>query len=110
MLPPYNCIAQPLDTAETDKEFQYPGQYLEFATDGVMTGISTRVDLKTADSIPLDRFKTIHFPFGEIKPPELGCLTIPKFGFTEFYVTWTAQAGKTLYIFIGRDGTEVRRV
>ena len=107
---PYNLINLPLDTAQTDKEFQIPGTFLEFATDGVMTGITVRIGFKKADAIPLDRFKAIRFPFGRIEAPEPNFVTFPKFGFTEFYVTWTAQAGKTLYIFIGRDGAETRRV
>lgn len=93
VLPPYNCIKQPLDVAETDKRFEIAGDYLEFATDGTMTGISVRIGSKVADSIPLDKFKQQRFPAT----------------FKEFYVTWTAQSGKTLYIFIGREGTEVRR-
>lgn len=94
MDPLYNCLAQPLDTAQTDKEFNYPGTFLEFATDGTMTGVSVRIGSKTADSIPLDGFKGKKFPAG----------------FDEFYVTWTAQAGKTLYIFVGREGSQARRV
>lgn len=90
MGPSYNVRAQPLDTAQT-KQFDLPGTYLEFATDGVMTGISVLID---TDSIPLDRFKQIRYPAG----------------FEMFYLTWTSQAGKTLYIFVGREGTRANRV
>jgi len=94
MLPDYNVIVQPLDTAETDKRYEYKGTYLEFSTDGSFTGVSVRVDSKKADSIPLDRFKQQRYPAE----------------FTEFFVTWTAQTGKTLWIFVGRRETEARRV
>jgi len=95
MIPvPYNALSQPLDTATTDKEYQLPGNSLEFATDGSFTGITVRVGSKKADAIPLDRFKALKFPVG----------------FKEFYVTWTAQSGKTLYIFVGRENCQVRRV
>ncbi|GAJ02495.1 unnamed protein product, partial [marine sediment metagenome] len=40
MLPAYNVRVVPLDTAQTEKEIQLSGSYLEFATDGSLTGIS----------------------------------------------------------------------
>lgn len=91
---PYNVVKEPLDTAQTDKRYQIPGTYLEFATDGSLTGISVRVGSKVADAIPLDRLKTHEFPAG----------------FKEFYVTWTAQTGKKLYISTGREGSKNTRV
>lgn len=90
----YNVVKQPLDTAETDKRYRIPGTYLEFATDGSLTGILIRIGSKLADSKPIDLYKSHKLPAK----------------FKEFYVTWPAQSGKTLYIFIGRDGSESRRV
>lgn len=90
----YNVLAQPLDTATTDKEFQLPGAFLEFATDGTLSGVSVRIGLKVADSIPLNLFKQHRVPAG----------------FAGFFVTWTAQSGKTLWIYTGGEGSEVRRV
>lgn len=92
MLPAYNVRVEPLDTAQTEKEIQLPGSYLEFATDGSLTGISFH--LPGGDDIPVDRFKKHRFPDG----------------FDKFYVTWTAQSGKSLWIFVGRHGAQTARV
>ena len=84
--PPYNVMAIPMDTAAVDKELDIPGIGLAANTDGTLSDVSIKFDSVTYDAIPLIMFKNFHF-----------------YPFNKFYVTFTAQAGKTLYLFIGRE-------
>jgi len=94
-LPLYNVRAIPMDAAVTDKEIELPGNSLSVSTDGSLSGATIRFDSAVNDIIPLDRFKDFYFYPG---------------GFSKIYVTFTAQAGKTLYLFVGREQLKVKRV
>lgn len=84
--PPYNVMEIPMDTAETDKELDIPGIGLVANTDGTLSGVSIKFDSVTYGAIPLIMFKNIQFhPFSKI------------------YLTFTAQADKTLYLLVGRE-------
>jgi len=94
-MPPYNVRAIPMDTALTDSEVELPGNSLSVSTDGSLSGVSIKFNFPTSDAIPLDRFKDFYF--------------YPA-GFTKIYVTFTAQSGKALYLFVGREQLKVKRV
>lgn len=85
-LPIYNVRSIPMDTALTDKEVELPGNSLTVSTDGSLSGVTIKFDSVVNDTIPLDRFKDFLF-----------------YPFSKIYVTFTAQAGKTLYLFVGRE-------
>lgn len=92
-MPPYNVRAIPMDTALTDAEIELPGTSLTVNTDGTLTGVTIKLDSPTNDAVPLDLFKNPHcYPFSKI------------------YVSFTAQAGKTLYLLVGRGMLRMERV
>lgn len=82
----YAIITQSLTTATTNKPMGYEGDTIVAQSDGTLTGITIRLNRQDADAIPLAYFN----------PLKLG-------RFRRFYLTWTAQAGKTLTLFIGRN-------
>jgi len=84
--PPYNVMEIPMDTAVTDKELDIPGIGLVANTDGTLSGVSIKFDSVAYAAIPLIMFKNPRF-----------------YPFERIYVTFTAQAGKTLYLLVGRD-------
>ena len=84
ILPPYNLTKLLLDTATTDKEIKIPGDYLAFYTDGSYLGIGYKIDDSTHDAISALEYG---YYVGH---------------FEAVYVTWTAQAGKYLRVFVGR--------
>lgn len=88
-IPHYNVRQYPLGTARTQEELNVSGDIIAAWTDGTLIGCSINLDLATTDSIPLDKFNPITYPSG----------------WDKFYLTTTAQTGKTLYLFIGRDST-----
>jgi len=92
-MPPYNVRAIPMDTALTNAEIELPGTSLTVNTDGSLTGVTIRIDSATYDAIPLDRFKNFYL-----------------YPFEKLYLTFTAQAGKTLYLLIGRGMSRMERV
>ncbi len=94
-MPPYNVRAIPMDTALTDAEIELPGNSLSVSTDGSLSGVTIKFDSAVNDTILLDRFKDFY--------------SYPR-GFTKLYVTFTAQSGKTLYLFVGREQLKVKRV
>ena len=94
-LPIYNVMAIPMDTALTDKEVELPGNSLSVNTDGSLTGVTIKFDYTTSDTILLALFKDFSFYPG---------------GFSRIYVTFTAQTGKTLYLFVGREQLEAKKV
>jgi len=94
-LPIYNVRAIPMDTALTDNEVELPGNSLSVSTDGSYSGVTIKFDSVVNDTILLDRFKDFYFYPG---------------GFTKIYVTFTAQSGKALYLFVGREQLKVKRV
>ena len=84
VLPTYNVRKLLLDTATTDQEMEFEGDYVSFYTDGTFTGITYKVDGMTGDAIETGEFN-----------PYLG-------HFKRLYVTWTAQSAKYLRVFVGR--------
>ena len=82
--PTYNVRKQLLDTATTDQEIEIEGDYVSFYTDGTFTGITYKIDGTTGDAIETGEFN-----------PYLG-------HFRKVYITWTAQSGKYLRVFVGR--------
>lgn len=85
-LPTYNVRKFPLGSARDETEINIPGDAMSWWTDGTLIGCTVRFDSKTEDEIPLDKFNPISFPNG----------------WKKFYLTTSAQAGKTLWMFIGR--------
>ena len=94
-MPPYNVRAIPMDTALTNKEIELPGANLSVSTDGSLAGVTIKFDSTVNDTILLDRFKDFYSYPG---------------GFTKIYVTFTAQSGKTLYLFVSREQFKAKRV
>lgn len=86
LLPIYSVKEYPLGTARVDEEIQIPGDAMSCWTNGTLIGCSIKMDFVTEDPIPLDKFNPLQFPHG----------------WQRFYLTTSAQAGKTLYVFIGR--------
>lgn len=83
---PYQTASIDMTVAQTDKEYRIEGRSLAAWTDGTLTGVGIRLNSPQADLIYLDRFNPIKsFPFWKV------------------YLTWPAQAGKTLQLFTGRS-------
>lgn len=81
----YDIFSFPMDAAVTDKEWPVEGYFLFSWTDGSLNGIQVRPNSKAHGAIPLEK---------------MGFES--SVGFDRIWLTWTAQAGKTLYIFVGR--------
>lgn len=81
---PYQVLTIPLDTAGVDQPFYLNlGGNLVAASDGTMAGITVKFGKTSNDAVPLLWFYGAQIPLSTI------------------YVSWPAQAGKTLYIVIG---------
>jgi len=90
-LAPYNVRKFELDTAKptTDpQEVDLPGDALTFYTNGTYEGIYVALDSPTNDWVPIAEFGN----------------PLPYPGrFDKFYLSWTAQSGKYLRVFVGRE-------
>lgn len=84
---PYEVKTFALDTARADEEVIVQGHFLLAETNGVKDGCFIRLNHATNDQVPLKFFSPLILPFSRI------------------YLTTTAQAGKTLYIFLGGEAT-----
>ncbi len=86
---PYDDISIKLDTTTTDYELPGVfGDFLDAWTDGDLTGIAVKFNSLANKPLYLSRRHTIY-----------------GFKFNKLYLTWTAQAGKTLDLFIGREAS-----
>lgn len=83
---PYVIKEYPLDTARTDEEIKVEGDFILAYTDGDMTGCKVRLYNTNNDQIPLQAYNGVKV-----------------LRFFRFYLTTTAQAGKTLTLFIGKE-------
>lgn len=81
---PYTIKTFAMDTAATDQKVVVEGTNLVAATDGTLDGCFVRFNNQQSDRSPLKYFDW-DLPFFEL------------------YVTWLAQAGKTLYLAIGKQ-------
>lgn len=81
---PYSIISKAMDTAGDDELVTVDGTSLVSATDGTLEGCYVRFNNKQFDRSPLAHFDW-DTPFFKI------------------YLTWPAQAGKTLYLAVGRQ-------
>ncbi len=82
-LSPYRIYTFLLDSARNDEEVNRKGDYLAFSTDGDMSGISVKIGDRNFESISLLNFNNLSGAF------------------ERFYLTNTAQSGKTLKVFVG---------
>lgn len=80
---PYSVKTQAMDTAQTDFELVVEGKGLVAATDGSLDNCFVRFNNRQADQSPL-KFFDWDIPFYKL------------------YLTWPAQATRTLYLAIGR--------
>lgn len=85
---PYNIKTFALDTARTDEKVVIEGDFIHAWTDGTLNGIGVRIGRVQND---LCYFKR--------RNPVSG------FSFWEFFLTHSAQAGKTLDLMIGREAS-----
>ncbi len=85
---PYNIKTLPLDTARTDEPIEIEGDFIHAWTDGVYDGIGVRLGRIQNDLLYFKR-----------RNPVSG------FNFWTFYLTNTAQPGKTLELMIGREAS-----
>ena len=83
-LPTYNVRKMLLDTATTDQELEMDGDYIALYTDGSYAGITYKIHESNADPISAGEF---NYYYGQ---------------FRKIYLSWTAQAGKYLRVFVGR--------
>lgn len=83
---PYIIKEYPLDTARADVEIEIEGDFILAYTDGDMTGCKVRLYNKMNDQIPLQAYNGVKV-----------------LRFFRFFLTTSAQAGKTLTLFIGRE-------
>lgn len=90
----YDIVTFKLDTATTDKEWPGEGYFVYAWTDGSLNDITIRPNSKAHPAIPLE---------------QMGFES--SVGFDRLWLNWTAQAGKTLYLFVGRrKGTHLTQV
>ena len=90
--PQYNVKVFALDSARDKERIRgMPGQILVANTDGSLDDCYVRVEKVTNDEIPLGRFNPYKHPRG----------------FSELWLTTDAQAGKTLWLLIGRGDADV---
>jgi hypothetical protein len=85
----YQPLTISLATARTDLEFQVAGD--TFLVTGISGSASIKFQYNTAASVDLTLVRSINTPFAS------------------FFLTNTAQAGKTLTILVGRDAAFVAR-
>jgi hypothetical protein len=86
-IPSYEMLEVPLDKARNWELVDTPGDTLTAATDGLLTGIEVRLDKASYDSISFASFNPIVYSKG----------------FEKFYLTNSVQAGKKLWVFLGRE-------
>jgi hypothetical protein len=86
---PYDILRNGIDmtTARTDEEFVVEGDHLTAQTDGTLDGVTIRFNIQSAPAVPIKYFN----PWSQ--------------QFFRIYLTHTAQAGKTLYLAIGREAS-----
>ena len=82
----YEIRTYPLDTARTDFKVTYEGRFLHgWTPDGVLDNIGVRLNNEKSETLFLDRFNPIPFPF------------------TQFYLTTPAATGKNLFILLAKS-------
>ena len=84
-LRPYEVKEYALDTARTDELVVIDGDFVIAFTDGDLAGCSVKLHSEQNDSIAFSNFNPVRSTF------------------YKFYLTTTAQAGKKLRLFIGRE-------
>lgn len=90
----YDIYDFSLTAAETDKELPVTGYFVYAWTDGSLDGISIKPNSKEFKAIPLE---------------QQGYESAV--GFDRVWLTWTAQTGKTLHLFVGRrKGTHLTQI
>lgn len=82
---PYEVREYKLDTARSDDPVVIDGDFIIAHTNGDMAGCSVRLNKEDNSLIPLDRFNPVRTRFYQL------------------FLTTTAQAGKTLTLFYGRE-------
>ena len=85
---PYSLKQYAMDTAVQDQQVNEEGAMLVSASDGSLDGVTIRFNNQSNNAVPLKYFNW----------------QIP---FFRFYVTWPAQANKTLFLAIGRQNIAV---
>jgi hypothetical protein len=84
---PYTVESYTLDTARVDEEVVIDGDVILAATDGDLAGCSIKLNNNTNATIPLDYYNPL------------------KLHFFKIFLTTSAQSGKTLQLFIGREAS-----
>lgn len=84
-LKPYEVKPYALDTARADEEIVIDGDFIIAYTDGDLSGCGMKLHSDQNDLILFSNFNPV------------------RSAFYKFYLTTTAQAGKTLRLFIGRE-------
>lgn len=83
---PYVIKEYPLDIARADEKIEVEGDFILAYTNGDMAGCKVRLYNKTNDQIPLIAYNGVKVV-----------------RFFTFFLTTSAQAGKTLTLFIGKE-------
>ena len=90
----YDIYSFSMASAQTDKLWAVDGYFLYAWTDGTLDGVSVKPNSKGHPAIPLEEFGYES-----------------AVGFDRVYLSWGAQTGKTLYLFVGRrKGTHLSQV
>jgi len=85
---PYNVRTFDMTIEQTDFPVILQGNNLMATSDGVLTGVTVKFNSASDDPLPLQYFIGKSIPF------------------SRFYLSWTAQPGKTLYLIVGQGDTE----
>jgi len=88
----YELLEIDLSTAREDEEIKYAGDFLLAKTDGELSGIEVRFNEKNHPKFKLSDWNPIITPF------------------YRFFLTNTAQSGKKLKLFVGKDASAVAGV
>ncbi len=83
-LVPYRVMEFDMTAARTDEPVVVEGDRLNVQTDGTLDGVTIRFNMQSSDEVPVKYFN----PWRQ--------------QFFKLFLTHTAQAGKTLYLAIGR--------
>ena len=81
---PYRVIKLDMTAARTDEPIVVEGDRLNVQTDGTLDGVTIRFNMQNSDPVPVKYFN----PWRQ--------------QFFQLFLTHTAQAGKTLYLAVGR--------
>ena len=81
---PYRVIELDMTVARTDELIVVEGDRLNVQTDGTLDGVTIRFNMQSSDPVPVKYFN----PWRQ--------------QFFQLFLTHTAQAGKTLYLAVGR--------